>query len=97
MILENISKLQEKYDLELDKAVKEIKKIKKKSPKIIIQLPDGLKPAATDIVDYLQSKTKAADIRIWLGTCYGACDLPKTDADLVIQFGHAEWTSAMIK
>ena len=77
------------YDLELEKAVKEIKKLKAK--KVLIQLPDGLKPEATKIVNYLKEKTKA-DIFIWLGSCYGACDIPNTkDFDLLIQWGHSKW------
>lgn len=84
----SLKKLEEIYELELDKAVAQIKKSKAKT--VVIQLPDGMKPYSTEIVDYLQSKTKA-DIRIWLGTCFGACDTPRTDADLVIQFGHSKW------
>jgi 2-(3-amino-3-carboxypropyl)histidine synthase len=80
--------LQEKYELELERIISEIKKENPKS--VLLQFPDGLKPYATEITDYIQSKT-SADVRIWLGSCFGACDIPKTDADLVIQFGHAEW------
>ena len=76
------------YDLELDKAVKEIKKQKAKL--VCIQLPDGLKPYADKIQKELESKTNA-EIIIWLGSCFGACDVPKLDADLLIQWGHEEW------
>ena len=79
-----------KYNLELNKAVKQIKKSKAK--RVLIQLPDGLKPKATDIVNYLQKHTKA-NIFIWLSTCYGACDYPiLKDIDLLIQWGHSKWT-----
>ncbi len=73
------------FDLELEKAVKEIKKAKAKL--VLIQLPDGLKPQATTISDYLESKTKAK-ILIWSDSCYGACDVPNVKVDLIIQFGH---------
>ena len=76
------------YDLELEKAVKEIKKSKAKT--VLVQLPEGLKPKATEIVNYLEKHTKAI-ITIWLETCYGACDIPDVKVDLIIQWGHSEW------
>ena len=42
------------------------------------------------ISDYLEERT-SAKVSIWLGACFGACDLPDSNADLVIQFGHAPW------
>ena len=61
-----------KYDLELDKVIKEIKKNKAKT--VCIQLPDGLKPKAKEIVDAIESATKA-HVLIWAGSNFGACDL----------------------
>jgi 2-(3-amino-3-carboxypropyl)histidine synthase len=78
------------YNLELDKAVKEIKS--KKAKRVLIQLPEGLKAKAQEIVDFIQENTKAKCF-IWLGTCYGACDIPKADFDLLIQWGHSTWNS----
>lgn len=77
-----------KYDLELERCVKEIKKSKAKT--VCIQLPDGLKNKATEISDYLQKHTKAK-ILIYLGSNFGACDIPKLDVDLLIHFGHSKW------
>lgn len=76
------------YDLELDRAIKEIKRQKAKL--VCIQLPDGLKPEADKIKQALEKETDA-EILIWLGSCYGACDTPKLDVDLLIQWGHSEW------
>jgi len=76
------------YDLELEKAVSEIKKTKAKI--VCIQLPDGLKPEAGRIKSYLEKNTNAKII-IWLGSCFGACDIPNIKADLLIQWGHSEW------
>jgi len=77
------------YNLELERAVKETKKAKAKS--VCIQLPDGLKPEADEIVNYLEKNTKAK-ITIWLGSCFGACDTPTgLDADLLLQWGHNEF------
>ena len=78
-----------KFNLELNKAVEEIKK--QRAKRVLIQLPDGLKPKATEITNYLEKNTKA-QIFIWLSTCYGACDYPELkDIDLLIQWGHSKW------
>lgn len=75
-------------NLQLEKA---IEKIKEENPgKILIQLPDGLKPKAEEIKMELEKHTPA-EICFWLGSCYGACDIPEADADLLIQFGHSAW------
>lgn len=76
------------YYLELERAAKEIKKNKAKT--VCIQLPDGLKPKAKEIADFIEKNTKAQVI-IWLGSCYGSCDVPKLDVDLLIQWGHSEF------
>ena len=39
------------------------------------------------IQDYIQKNTDAK-VYIWLGSCFGACDTPKADVDLLIQWGH---------
>ncbi len=81
--------LEEEYNLDLDGAVKLIKKENAKL--VLIQFPDGLKQYATAIVDYLKEKT-GVDFLIFLGSCFGACDYPvgmeKLGVDLMIQFGH---------
>lgn len=82
------------YNLELKKAVSQIKKAKAKL--VCIQLPDGLKPCAGEISDYIEKNSKAKAI-IWLSSCFGACDLPSglenLGIDFVIQWGHTtfEW------
>ncbi len=81
------------YDFELGRVIKTIKQ--KKARLVCIQLPEGLKPLATKIVDEIESKTKAKCL-IWLGTCYGACDVPNLDhikpkIDLLVQWGHSPW------
>ena len=82
------------YDLELNRAVAEIKKNKAKSA--CIQLPDGLKPKACEIQQHIEKNTNASVV-IWFGSCYGACDTPKVDklgVDLLIQWGHSEYIKA---
>lgn len=77
------------YDLELNKAAEEIKKANAKT--VCIQLPDGLKPKATEIVTKLEQSTDAK-IFIWADTCFGACDVPDLKGiDLLIQWGHSKW------
>ncbi|MBW2988297.1 hypothetical protein DRJ48_05330 [Candidatus Woesearchaeota archaeon] len=77
-------------DLELDKAIKLVKKHRAK--RVMLQLPDGLKPRAKEIADAIESNT-GARVLIWGGSCFGACDIPQglnvLNIDLLIQFGHA--------
>lgn len=92
-----LAELEKEYDLNLTKAVQTIKK--QKAKKVLIQLPEGLKPWATDIQDKLESELKKqkynCDFFIWLDSCYGACDIPieteRLGIDLIIQFGHSNW------
>lgn len=76
------------YNLELEKAIKEIKKQKAKS--VCIQLPDGLKPKAKEIVDRIEKETNAKCV-IWANSCFGSCDIPNLKVDLLIQWGHSKW------
>lgn len=91
MAMKSISDIEKEYDLELARAVSEIKKLKKKNCKVLLQFPDGLKIYSPAIVEELERKLPDANFVIWMGTCFGACDVPKSDADLIIQFGHAQW------
>jgi 2-(3-amino-3-carboxypropyl)histidine synthase len=76
------------YNLELDKVVA---KIKAEQPKTVcIQLADGLKPKAEKIKATIEKDTNA-EVFIWLGSCFGACDLPRVNTDMLISFGHAKW------
>lgn len=93
MVRYSIQELNEQYDLELEKVIANINKNKAKL--VLLQFPDGLKPYATAVVDYLESKTKAEFI-IWMETCFGACDIPvgldkiQPKIDMLVQFGHNE-------
>ena len=88
-----IEAIEEKYDLELEKVVAEI--TAKKAKLVLLQFPDGLKPYATSVVDFLKEKTNA-NFLIWMGSCFGACDTPvlseelEKQIDLIVQFGHNE-------
>ncbi len=79
------------YDLDLERAINTI--LEKKAKLVCIQLPDGLKPFAGEIQIAIESKTDA-NVIIWAGSCFGACDIPlelkNLNVDLLIQFGHSE-------
>ncbi len=81
--------------MELDKVIANIKKNNAKL--VLLQFPDGLKPYATAVVDYLVENTKGkVEFIIWMDSCFGACDTPvlnkeiEKEIDLMIQFGHNE-------
>ena len=80
------------YNLELEKIATEIKN--QKAKKVLIQLADGLKPEAGKIADEIEKNT-GAEVLIWFGSCYGACNLPvgteRIGIDLIIQFGHTKF------
>jgi len=80
------------YNLEISKAVNKIKDSKSKL--VCLQLPDGLKKQAKKIQKEMESRTNA-NIIVWMGSCYGACDIPyeieKLGIDLLIQWGHSKW------
>ena len=79
----------EAYDLELKRVIDKVKSSKAK--RICVQLPDGLKPKAQDVVDEIQNQTNA-EVFIWLGTNFGACDIPqglnRLEIDLLVSWGH---------
>ncbi|MFA7707721.1 MAG: diphthamide synthesis protein [Candidatus Pacearchaeota archaeon] len=95
MQIKTIEEINEIYDLELDKIVKTIKKNKAK--RVLLQFPEGIKPYSTVVVDYLSGLKELKNIEffIWLGTCFGACDVPleveRLGVDLIVQFGHSAW------
>ena len=74
------------FEINTKKAIEEIKKQKAKT--VLIQLPEGLKQKATEIADEIEKNTDATCF-IWLGTCFGSCDIPEIKGiDLLIHFGH---------
>lgn len=95
METKTIEQLEEKYDLQIEKLAEDIKKAKAKL--VLLQFPDGLKPYAICVVDFLREKiNNKTEFLIWFGSCYGACDTPvlckelEKKIDLVVQFGHNE-------
>ena len=90
------------YDLDLQKVAGEIKQIanarhevqKDKPVKVCLQLPDGLKANAPEIVDNLEKLSGVqTEIILWAGSNFGGCDYPwylkDLGFDLLVNFGHA--------
>ena len=77
-------------DLELEKLLAAIKDTQAKS--VLVQLPDGLKPRAKEIQEFVKKHFPKIKLVFWAGSCYGACDVPNVSGfDLLVQFGHSEW------
>ena len=80
------------YEIDLKNAIKSIKDISAK--RVLIQLPDGIKPRAGEIVEEIEEETDAR-VFIWANSNFGACDLPSgiehLKVDLLLHFGHSKW------
>lgn len=79
------------FDFEEERIKQEITKLGAK--RVLIQLPEGLKPEAPRLARLIE-KTGALAI-VSANPCYGACDLAIAEAeslgvDLIIHFGHAK-------
>ena len=94
MQTKTIQELNEIYELDLDNVISNIKK--NKASKVLLQFPEGLKPYSLVINEYLEEKCNDVKFIIWLGTCFGACDIPldveRLGVDMIVQFGHTAWS-----
>jgi len=80
------------YQLEEQRILDEVKK--RGSKRILLQMPEGLKPIGFRVAKLLEERAKV-EVFVSGDPCYGACDLaliPKqlVHADLLIHIGHAE-------
>lgn len=83
--------LKSSFNLEEKRLAKEIKKLRAK--RVLIQLPEGLKPHAPTLAVVIEKA--GAQAFISADPCYGACDLAIYDAqaisaDLIVHYGHTE-------
>jgi 2-(3-amino-3-carboxypropyl)histidine synthase len=82
------------FNFENEKLIKELKKIKPKPKKVLVQLPEGLKQNAFDILKVFEELKIDA---VFSGeTCWGGCSLAVDEAkaigaDLIVHFGHSEF------
>ena len=78
--------------INLDSAIQRI--LKNNAKCVGVQIPEGLKTKATEIIDEIQSKTQS-EVILFVDPCFGACDLADYKAellscDLLIHIGHAK-------
>jgi len=79
------------FDLEEKRLKEEIKR--RKAKRVLIQLPEGLKPYGPYLANIAEKAGALAIISA--DPCYGACDLvlseaESLDADLIVHFGHSK-------
>ena len=84
------------YNLEIDRLVHEI--VGRRARRILIQVPDGLKPQAVSLSNIIESRT-SAETFLSSSACYGACDIASEQArllhaDLIVHYGHTQFTPA---
>ena len=80
------------YDLETRRVAEEING--RGAARVLIQLPDGLRPRGLTLARELENLTEA-EILLSGDSCYGACDLATVQAealgaDLLIHYGHSD-------
>ena len=78
------------YNLELDRVISTIKE--RKAERVLLQLPDGLRPIANELVKAIENAT-GATVFLSGDSCYGACDIALTQArqlgvDIIVHYGH---------
>jgi diphthamide biosynthesis enzyme Dph1/Dph2-like protein len=73
------------YDLNLELISKNVRK----GMSVLVQLPAGLRNHFLKIARLIRER--GAEPFIWAGSCYGACDLPDYECDLLLHFGHEEF------
>ncbi|MFO7618398.1 MAG: diphthamide biosynthesis enzyme Dph2 [Thermoplasmata archaeon] len=75
----------EGFDFEIDRVVGVIRETG--CSKVLLQFPEGLKRQAPDVARAIGEKVDAT-VMISGEPCFGACDIPDTDADLIVHYGH---------
>ncbi|MCK5024797.1 MAG: diphthamide biosynthesis enzyme Dph2 [Thermoplasmata archaeon] len=77
--------MMEKFDFEIARIIRTING--RGCRKILLQFPEGLKRKAAQVAVAISGQVKS-EIIIHGEPCFGACDVPRTSADLIIHFGH---------
>jgi len=80
------------YEVDVREIVKKIEASGAK--RVLLQLPDGLKPQVVKLASELKEETDA-EIIVWAGSNFGGCDIPTYVAhqgvDLIVNVGHAKF------
>lgn len=83
----------EHYDVDVTATLRAIDE--EHATRVLIQLPDGLKPLAADIQREVSAARPDVELYFWGASAFGSCDLPlhvdKLGFDLLVHFGHAAW------
>ncbi len=79
------------FDFEEERIKQEITKLGAK--RVLLQLPEGLKPEAPRLAEMVEKAGALAIISA--DPCYGACDIAVNEAeslgaDLIVHFGHCK-------
>ena len=79
------------FTIDLDPALQFI--IEKKMQRIALQLPEGLKNNALELVAYIKNKV-SVDVLILANPCFGACDMPTDNlvdlqVEMLLHIGHS--------
>jgi 2-(3-amino-3-carboxypropyl)histidine synthase len=79
------------YNLELPRVVEEVKR--RGSRRVLLQLPDGMRPFAFQLVKAIREGA-GAEVLLSGDSCYGACDIANRQAselgaDLLVHYGHS--------
>jgi len=80
------------YDLEIERVSDEIRR--RGARRVLLQLPDGLRPQAFKLMGALKERT-GAEVLLLGDSCYGACDVAlrqaeALEADLLVHYGHSQ-------
>lgn len=81
------------YDLEMGRVAQEI--VKRRARRVLLQLPDGLKPKGFDLARGIEKRTGAL-VMLSSSHCFGSCDLATDEAkalgaDVIVHYGHSPW------
>jgi len=79
------------FDLEQETIIDEI--TRRNSKRVLLQVPEGLKPSAFQLSRLIEKQT-STEVIISADPCYGSCDLALSeastlDADLIVHLGHS--------
>jgi 2-(3-amino-3-carboxypropyl)histidine synthase len=82
------------FNFEKEKLIRELKRVKPKPKKVLIQLPEGIKQNSFDLLKIFQDLKIEA---VFSGeTCWGGCSVGVEEAkgvgaDTIVHFGHSEF------
>jgi 2-(3-amino-3-carboxypropyl)histidine synthase len=78
--------MSEDFDFEIPRVVSTIRQ--RECESVILQFPEGLKRRAMDVTAEISKNLPECYIVVSGEPCFGACDVPQSEADLIVNFGH---------